>query len=415
MKTYTSTTVTETTATPNRRQSLRQTRTNPTRNAVTTAPPGRTLGESQENVPQVNPGFFPAITHFTDAIAALPKEMTRNYTMLKEVDAKIYAPEEDIRQLLAEIRRAPIPPSKPDPSPQVSSLAASAVVPELHQSEQVGGSSDQIELPEKAQADDQEVGNSADLPRRQAFYNLRRMMNDMLGTLDEKNHVMSTAIDELDKQLERCNSSFPHIKHEVSEEARYGSVNHWAYTTKTAEKKGTLAGERSRRDNAANSHTVPAGLNHDCDGVVSRSEMRREALAARKNRNHPMERDLDEGRSAAQTTNRKAQANGKGKRATETMVALNGVAVGPESGNGPSAAGPPSKRRKIEKVSSGVTTGGLPMERAMSSVYGSNIGSAKGTVASPRDSPAIEVPKKRGRAQGLTNGTTRGRYEFSAG
>ena len=59
-----------------------------------------------------DPGFFPAITHFTNSITALPKEMIRHYTMLKEVDAKIYAPEAELGQFLAEALRSP-PPAAP--------------------------------------------------------------------------------------------------------------------------------------------------------------------------------------------------------------------------------------------------------------------------------------------------------------
>lgn len=102
----------------NRRQPLRQTRTNPLRNATTVNQPQGPQVETQDNANQSTPGFFPAITHFTDSIAALPREMTRNYTMLKEVDAKTYGPEEALGHLVAEIRKAPVPPRKPAHSPQ---------------------------------------------------------------------------------------------------------------------------------------------------------------------------------------------------------------------------------------------------------------------------------------------------------
>lgn len=59
-----------------------------------------------------DPGFFPAITHFTNSITALPKEMIRHYTMLKEVDAKIYGPEAELGQFLGEALKNP-PPATP--------------------------------------------------------------------------------------------------------------------------------------------------------------------------------------------------------------------------------------------------------------------------------------------------------------
>lgn len=102
----------------NRRQPLRQTRTNPSRNAAPANPPPGPSADAQDNGLQPSPGFFPAITHFTDSITALPREMTRNYTMLKEVDAKTYGPEEILGHLVAEIRKAPMPPREPAHSPK---------------------------------------------------------------------------------------------------------------------------------------------------------------------------------------------------------------------------------------------------------------------------------------------------------
>lgn len=232
----------------------------------------------------------------------------------------------------------------------------------------------------------------------------------MLGTLDEKNHVMSTANDDLDKQLARCDSSFRHLGNEISDEARFGSSNHWAYIARVAQKKGTLAVERTRRDAAANNPTAGAGPEHD--GVVSRSELRREAIAARKNRNHQLDQEFNDGRSTAQTATRKAQTNGKGRKAVEAAPVANGTGVGLGIANAPSPVGPPSKRRKVEKPGAGATPVGLPIERAMSTVYGSNGAVAKGTSRSPRNTPTAETAKKKGRTIGPANGTTRGRFEI---
>ena len=92
------TVVMEPATTSNRRQPVRQTRTNPQRTTTltVTAPPP----EPQDVAPAEEPGFFPAITHFTDAMTALPRELIRHYTMLKEVDAKIWAPEDKLAGML---------------------------------------------------------------------------------------------------------------------------------------------------------------------------------------------------------------------------------------------------------------------------------------------------------------------------
>ncbi len=414
MKTFPATPAAEAPPAPatNRRQPLRQTRTNPVRNAATTNQLQGLPAETQDTGHQPSPGFFPAITHFTDSIAALPREMTRNYTMLKEVDAKTYGPEEVLGHLIAEIRKAPVPPRKPahsTPRRQFADTSMSSHLRTLKQlvDDLIGQTQHE---PAQSQADGQESPDPADLHRRRLFYNLRVVINEMLGTLDEKNHVMSTANDDLNKQLARCDSSFRHLGNEISEEARCGSSNHWAYIAKVAQKKGTLAVERTRRDATANNPA--AGPGPDLDGVASRSELRREALAARKYRNNQVDQELDDGRSAAQTATRKAPASGKGRKAADPALGANAGGLGVGIANVQSPIGPPSKRRKVEKSGPSTTPVGLPVERAMSTVYGPNGGTRKANSGSPRNTPTVEASKKKGRATVPANGTSRGRFEI---
>lgn len=330
--------------------------------------------------------------------------------MLKEVDAKIYGPEEIMSQLATEVLKAPIPPRKPTISPNsTDTTSRSPWLPSDTLAHDDAGTSPPARPHAGPQAAIPKAQDSSDPYRRRLMWSLRIVMHDMIPILDEKNHVMSTAIDELSKQLSRCEGSFSQIGNEISEEARYGSLNHWAYTEKAAEKKGTLAGDRTRRETAANNHAANAGAGHDVDGVASRSEMRREALAARRRPNNHLDSDFDDNRSPAQIASRKAPTSGKGRKAADPPAAINGSSVGLGIGNGVPPAPPPSKRRKIEKPAPATPVGGLPMERAMSSVYGSNIGSARGAAGSPRDTPAVEAPKRRGRVAGAANGHTRRR------
>ncbi len=68
------------------------------------------------------PGLYPAITRFSDAIAALPREYRRHVTLLREVDAKAWEPEQNLQNVLDEIlvdlRTTPAP-------PRLSSMLAS--------------------------------------------------------------------------------------------------------------------------------------------------------------------------------------------------------------------------------------------------------------------------------------------------
>ena len=103
-----SSTALETSGSSSRRQPLRQTRTNPARTSLNVTSSADLPGDAQDGASEESPGFFPAITHFTDSITALPREMIRHYQMLKEVDAKIYGPEEKLGQLLGAGLRAPV-------------------------------------------------------------------------------------------------------------------------------------------------------------------------------------------------------------------------------------------------------------------------------------------------------------------
>ncbi|KAL8813072.1 MAG: hypothetical protein Q9200_000539 [Gallowayella weberi] len=414
MRSFSTTTAVDPSPASNRRQPVRQTRTNPSRGA-TIVGSQRGLGTSQaaqEGAQDAEIGFFPAITHFTDAISALPKEMVRHYSMLKEVDAKICGPEEAVGQLVATALRTPAPPPMTTNAIQNIDAARS----EAETAPSTIGTADNISLKslpsraEVASTASQEDLTNPDQSRRQVFFDLRRLLKEMLPILDEKNHVLSTATDCLDNQLKRCNSSYRCIDNEISEEARYGSLTHWAYTDKAAEKKGTTAGERTRRDAAVANHLAAnAPAVHEAEGAALRSELRREAMAARKHRNQHLESDFDDARFAPQSAGKRSQGTGKGRRAADATASVNGAAVGLGIANGLSAAAPPSKRRKLDKSVAGATMGGVPMVRAMSSVYGSTTGSARGGGTSPQAAPNLEPPKKRGRTAALTNGTGRKR------
>ncbi|KAL8769278.1 MAG: hypothetical protein Q9209_004660 [Squamulea sp. 1 TL-2023] len=418
MKPFSSTTVVEPSSASNRRQPVRQTRTNPSRSANIGAPqrgPGASH-TAQQGTQNAEIGFFPAITHFTDAISALPKEMVRHYSMLKEVDAKICGPEEAIGQLVATALQTPAPPRKTHNAPQSVDIS----IPEADTAPSTVGNADNISLrsvPSRvdvASTASQEDLAIFDRSRRQMFYDLRRWVQEILPILDEKNHVLSTATDCLENQLKRCNSSYRYIDDEVSEESRYGSLTHWAYTDKTAEKKGTTAGERTRRDVAIANHLAAnAPAVHEAEGAALRSELRREAMAARKHRNQHLESDFDDARAAPQSGGKRSQGIGKGRKMLDTASTSNGVSVGLGIANAISTSAPPAKRRKVDKPAAAATLGGVSMARAMSSVYGSNTGSTRGAVTSPRATPNPEPPKKRGRTAAVTNGTGRKRHAIS--
>ena len=389
MRTFSGSTIVEQPTASNRRQPVRQTRNNSARTVSNAAQAqGAASAPTPDNERNATPGFFPALTHYTDAISALPKEMIRHNTMLKEVDAKIYGPEAQLADLVNKVLEVPLPPESKASKSQVGAptdtrpVASSSSLPTANEA---GPRSVTSSQPTHHDTSDPQYSY------RLQFHQIRSTLFEMLTTLDEKNHVINTAIDCLEKQIKRCDSSFPHIEDEISEEARLGSMTHWAYTDKGAEKKGIIAGERTRR--AANN----AAAMQEAEAAALRSEGRREALAARKPRNHHLDSDFDD----VKTVGKKVQGGGKGRKTADTSLG-NGVGLGIVNGGAP-----PSKRRKVEKPAISNVGG----ERAMTSVYGSHAHTGRGTAGSPRDTSINDaVAKKKGRGGAITNGTGRRRF-----
>lgn len=71
---------------------------------------GRLAASGLEQTPETSsgaPGFLPALTHFTSAVDAFPKELIKHFSMFKEVEAKLHDPELMLEELLGEIAQQP--------------------------------------------------------------------------------------------------------------------------------------------------------------------------------------------------------------------------------------------------------------------------------------------------------------------
>lgn len=125
------------------RQSGRQTRTNPSRTSKTIGRSSFGFGrgstaETAATAP-VPHGFYPAITHFTDAITALPREFRRHNSLLKEVDAKAWALEENLLQLLQDSSASQPVPHPPHPAPIAGGVVREDVLPKVGTVNHVNG------------------------------------------------------------------------------------------------------------------------------------------------------------------------------------------------------------------------------------------------------------------------------------
>ncbi|RYP16158.1 hypothetical protein DL765_005295 [Monosporascus sp. GIB2] len=371
-----------------RAQPVRQTRTNPPR---TNSGLSRTLSGKEllgGNHGHEQPiDIFPAITHFTDAITALPKDLVRHFTLLKEVDAKIFAPEETLFQLVDAALSSNLP--EPRHTNDTSSSVAPVSTPTSAQNS-AGGTAVNGGHPPGSSTDENyhaTVFDPSNIPRRHLFRQTAWKIQEMLVSLEEKNHVITTANDALSKQLGRINDVWPHLEAEFSEEARWGSTTHWAYPENRINRANQA--ERSRRDGAA---TITAAAQQLAEEAAARSDARKQAVLAKKGlktQHHDSDADDHDNKQKAETAKRAQGGSSKSRKGAEAAAPVGlGITGGPlVNGN------PPSKRRKVENNKA--PNGGQPMERAMSSVFGNNTTKAKTSSPRATPAPASEPAKKR--------------------
>lgn len=384
-----------------RSQPVRQARTNPSRTSAALGRAGGrdSLGAGSLHDPSID--IFPAITHFADAITALPKELVRHFTLLKEVDAKIYVPEEQLFRLVEAAVNAP----RPNSEATESNSPASAPMSTQNTSSGINMNNSLQPVPT---VDETHVSvfDPSNLPRRHLFRQTAIKIQEMLVALEEKNHVISTANEALDAQLARIEDVWPYLENEFSDEAKWGSSTHWAYPENRAGKSSQA--DRVRRDGAA---AISAAAQALADEAAARSDARKQALQAKKasrnhNNNHNTQHhdsDLDdhEGRHKAETGKK-----GPGAKSRKTTEASN-VGLGISTTASPSTGNPPQKRRKVEKT----TSGAAPVDRAMSTVFGNAAPKAK--TSSPRETPAPEAAPKKRKALPSGSGQSKKRYEQS--
>lgn len=363
-----------------RRQPTRSVRTTANRpsNYYAKASAYRHSGVAQiENDPPTPtpPAFFPAISFFTDALTALPNEMQKHFTMLKETEGKLHQPDQAVDDLVDAI-------SKLSEPARVTALDQSQAYMHLSLANSISGSAaasvvneatprwahPSVDVDNQAQ---RTISHDSHLEQREdLFIQLIGRLKEMTSVLDEKNMILSAANDTLTRQLLRLDSAMPHIENELSDEARLGSNTHWALPHMKELRRTNPVGpsERGRRDvTNVNNLAAAAAVVHEGEIAATRSEARREAMLAKRSRAREPDSDVDE-----RTTSRK-HLSGKARKGQDNVV---------ESKSAPGAQ--PQKRRRVEKAPAG--------ERALSAALGGRLG---GTRASPRGSPAPDANRKK--------------------
>ncbi|KAI4709270.1 hypothetical protein J4E89_006018 [Alternaria sp. Ai002NY15] len=327
---------------------------------------GRLAASGMEQTPEASnsaPGFLPALTHFTGAVDAFPKEIIKHFSMFKEVEAKLHDPEQMLTELLDEIAQQP-----------VTTKAQLAAV------EQASTASENNTNLNPSNPDNLSPEEQAAIQKRQLFFRLRMLIANMLPTLDEKLVVLQGAKATKDKGLMRMHHSFSQLDGEISDEARYGSLTHWAYADKEEKKKGGQNHERQRREVAAANNLAAAAQHvHDVDSIAAKSEARREAMQANKrSRHHQVDSDFDD-RPAKKPQKRKpmpAETAGPDSRNLGLGISSNG-------------AGPHGKRKKTEKALAAAVPAAPAMERSISNALKATSNGVRGG-SSPRGTPGPE-------------------------
>jgi len=235
---------------------------------------------SAQHHPPAN--FYPALAAFTDAVDALPSEIIRHFTLLREVDAKACLPEANLRMLIDAAERLDAP---EDPYEFDEAMEALKQLSELRQrrdGDQAGFAADTTQVALLAELEKLEAAETAATPGgttilgtaetgRARCHQVRGQIADLLMTQDEKIHVITTAVDALNKHLGRVEHTFAYVEKEIPSLYRKGNPEHWAY--KEPMKRGTAAQiarekEREKREQEERYHQIQMERESHVRGTV---------------------------------------------------------------------------------------------------------------------------------------------------
>ncbi|KAK4958796.1 hypothetical protein LTR10_003592 [Elasticomyces elasticus] len=275
--------------------------------ARTTAAQQAAVARDEDGTEGEGVGFFPAIQYFSNAVVALPREVMKQFTLVKEVEAKIYSPALELEGQLEGCLGLSVPTRGEREGGErlggqggggggmlsftaSNSIVGGSVSKDGSLLNGFGGGSMSI-LPSAAASvigeDETATTDPAadeQLARRRQFLALRQSLHALLPNLDEKNVVLAEANRVLAQQLSRVDSVWPHVENEISEEARWGSMKHWAYSDNRAPRHkagmvGAGAGRGYGRQGdvaATNSLVAAANMVHESEIAAARREAMRD-------------------------------------------------------------------------------------------------------------------------------------------
>ncbi|KAL6449940.1 LOW QUALITY PROTEIN: PHO23 Transcriptional regulatory protein PHO23 [Candida maltosa Xu316] len=178
--------------------------------------------------------LLPGLNDISDAFEALPLDLIKYFTLLKEIDAKCI-----------------------NTIPQINT----SYIGNLHEEKKTPTPNPEQEQEESTS--NTEANGTKSRETRQLNL-IRNKINEIIPCLEEKMHVTSVASDLLNKHMLRINQDYKLIimNNEIPESIRIGPLNHPAMIN--------------------DSHNSNSANNNSSSAQSQRSESRREALAARK-------------------------------------------------------------------------------------------------------------------------------------
>lgn len=226
------------------------------------------------------------------------------------MDAKAWALEENLQTLLKEClhERQTQPTTS---AAQTVAASVSSVASDLPLGSAPGSVNGNV-LDTASQYSHPSLGPEV-LRRRRLYHELRSNLMQMMMPLDEKNHVINNANEELSRHIRRQDEIWPHIADEISEETRLGSLTHWALTDLNPTKKTQAVAARGREIALAQDNEV-----------AERSERRREAMALAKKQKTAQLADSD---AELRKVSRKA-ASKKDKEMEEAIASSSMTLIG---------------------------------------------------------------------------------------
>lgn len=279
--------------------------------------------------------FYPGINDMADALEALPMEIIRHFTLLREIDAKCVTTTPELTRLIKEFLNMPLP---------ARELEAAA--------ERAGG-------PNKISMEVQSKIAELASERERVLFRIRILIRELMPCLEEKMHVAGVAADAISRHVARLDYDFDELivkNNEIPHEIRYGPETHPAYlpiVTATEQKQST------------------------------RSEARREAMAARK---------------AAQA----AQAQQAAAAAAATLVAHSGSGSGRNTPRGDDK----SSRNAKSSVGNGRGSSTSKSRKGTNAVNSSNSANASNSGRSTNNSYSTNHGAELANSKGNGNNST---------